>query len=258
MKKVAKEIVKIAKQITAAKMPQEDYDALPEAARDLIDELGEDEAQNLMKEIGYGLEDVDKFEEKRHGEGYTLSIGNKEWLGFKSYDDAEKEAIERVTNDLENEPSLFNQDWLLGQVDESKAETFFREMFDEFNRSYAEDIQREHSRRYDNRLADEMVDRGIVDEEEAEKEDFDAEDYIDKFVDDMTDGQIKEGRGGYDYYESNFGEEEAKKIVLENNLIDISAAAEQAIKDDGVEHFLAGYDGNVIEVHGGSVWYRQN
>jgi len=258
MKKIAQALVKIAKQIAAAKIPQEEYEALPEAARDLIDEFGEDEAQNIAKELGYGLEDFDEFEAVRGTSGFRLSVGHKEWIGFKNSKDAEEEAVKRVQSDLEDDPGNFTESWLLGQIDESKAEDYFRSIYDEFNHSYAEDIKREHSRKYNSRLAEEMVDMGIVDEEKAEKEDFDEDKYIDEFVEKMTDGQIKEGRGGYDHYESNFGEEEAKKLVMDNNLIDISGAAQSAVDTDGVAHFLAGYDGNEIEVHGGSVWYRQN
>ena len=33
---------------------------------------------------------------------------------------------------------------------------------------------------------------------------------------------MDEGNNGYDYYKFNFGDDEAKKIVLDNNLIDVN------------------------------------
>ena len=253
-------------------------------ARTFIEEFGEKAAEDILSDMGYELSDIEEFEDSIYTHGaYDLKVGGEEYLGFKNVDEAETHAINYVREDLEDNSEIFNQGWLMGHVNLDAAESFFRQVYDEWNYSYAEDIQSESSSRgYDSRLDDELVERGIVeeddviwteddagfldDEDEAEelkgtlKDDWDASDHIDAFVENMTQDQIDEGRGqgGLSYYESNFGEEEAKNILKENNLIDLDAAAQDAVNTDGIAHFLANYDGNEIEGMDGSVWYRQN
>ena len=101
-----------------------------------------------------------------------------------------------------------------------------------------------------------MYDRSIITQEEAEDENFDLDDKIDDFVKDMTQGMIDEGNGGYDHYKDNFGEDEARKLIIKHNLIDIDNASEEAIKVDGIPHFLAGYDHNQIDLPSGAVAYK--
>lgn len=50
----------------------------------------------------------------------TVTCGHKEWGVAPSEDDAEKFAVERVRQDLEQDPENFNQDWLQHYVDEDK------------------------------------------------------------------------------------------------------------------------------------------
>jgi hypothetical protein len=49
----------------------------------------------------------------------------------------------------------------------------------------------------------------------------------------------------------NFDNEDAAGINVEE-------AAEAAVKEDGMEHFLCKYDGNYHEGPGGLVWWRTN
>ncbi len=138
------------------------------------------------------------------------------------------------------------------------AENFFTGVYDEWNESYVNDIESEDSDKYANRLIEEMVDNGIVSDEEANEENFDAEDYKQDFINLMTKNQIEEGNDGLDYYIFNFGEEEAFKVVVDNNLIDIESASESAVDTDGVAHFLSSYDGEQIDLSNGHVAYRTN
>ena len=87
--------------------------------------------------------------------------------------------------------------------------------------------------------------------------DWDADD-VDEFVEMMVDNKIDEGQGGYEYYKSEFGKEEADKLLIDNNLIDIDAYAKWAVDTDGVAHFLAGYDGNEIDLAHNAQAYRTN
>jgi hypothetical protein len=103
-----------------------------------------------------------------------------------------------------------------------------------------------------------MVENGIVSSEEAKEDDFDAEDYKEDFVKLMTSNQIEEGNDGLDYYVSNFGKEQAFKVVSDNYLINIDEASESAIDTDGIGHFLSRYDGEQIDLSNGHVAYRTN
>jgi hypothetical protein len=238
----------------------EEEELTPEA-QEFVDEFGEETAKEILDSFGFEFDDIDDF--RSDGDSYELEIGSQSWLGFKDFSDAETYAENYVRDMLESEFELFNQDWLMGHVDSSAAERFFTQVYNEWNYSYAMDINSESSSQfYDSRLTDELIERGIVDEddvldEEGEiKEDWDPEDHIDEFVEKMTEDQIDEGQGGYAYYEFNFGEEEARKLLREQNLIDIDSATSEAVRIDGVAHSLSTYDGNEYEVDG-TYWYRQ-
>lgn len=214
----------------------------------------EESLQELRDYVG----NQDLEVENEYMNHYYATDGGEEYIVYANYDSAEQDAITRVEEDLEENAEYFNQDWLMGFVD---GEDFFRSVFDEWNYAYAEDIENEGSRKYENRLIEEMVDWGIMDEEEAESDEAEtiADMRKDDFVSELTDDQISQGGGGYDYYENNFGKEEAMRVVMENNLINIYVASRDAVDTDGVAHFISSYDGNEIELRGsGAYAYRTN
>ena len=192
--------------------------------------------------------------ENSNNNHYTASNGDAEFEVFETEDDARERAIERVKEDLEENPEYFSKDWLMNYID---GEDFFTEVYNEWNESYANDIESEDSDKYANRLIEEMVENGIVSSEEAKEDDFDAEDYKDAFVELMTSNQMWEDNG-LEHYIDNFGEEQAFKVVSDNNLIDIDKASESAVDTDGVAHFLSSYDGEQIDLSNGHVAYRTN
>jgi len=233
-------------------------------AQAAVDELAkqasmDDEAAiaDLAKACSVEPEGVEDF--KSDDKGGSFKADGVEYRFFWGEDEAHAAAVEQTHDDLENEPTIFNQEWLNSQIDEGKARDFFTEVYNEWNQSYATDIDSEPSHEgLSSRLADELVERGIVDKDDALVEGFEPQDHIDEFVEKMTEDQISEGRGGYDHYESNFGEEEAKKLIMENNLIDIDAAAEDAVDTDGWPHFLSHYDGEYSTTDGGIVYFRES
>jgi hypothetical protein len=186
---------------------------------------------------------------------YTATNGSDEYLVFKTEDNAREVAIERVKEDLTENPQYFSKSWLSEYVD---GESFFTDMYNEWNEGYVNDIESEDSDEYANRLIEEMVDNGIISREEAKEDDFDAEYYKNDYTELLTSNQIDEGNGGLDYYISNFGEEEAFKVVLNNNLINVEDASENAIDTDGIAHFISSYDGKQINLSNGHVAYRIN
>jgi hypothetical protein len=205
---------------------------------------------DLQNETGFD----DLVVENSDNNHYTASNGNAEFEVFETEDDARERAIERVKEDLEENPEYFSKDWLMNYID---GKDFFTEVYNEWNESYANDIESEDSDKYANRLIEEMVENGIVSSEEAKEDDFDAEDYKDAFVELMTSNQMWEDNG-LEHYIDNFGEEQAFKVVSDNNLIDIDKASESAVDTDGVAHFLSSYDGEQIDLSNGHVAYRTN
>ena len=200
------------------------------AVKELAEEENED--QEAL------LDDLEEYH-------YPGSYKADNWIVFIDEDDARTAAIERVKEDLEEDPGMFNQDWLMGIIDVERAESLFRQIYDEWNYSYAEDIENEPSSDpdFENRQEEEMAEAGVED--------------VDAFVEYLTQNQINEGTGGYDHFESNFGEEEASKLVMEHNLIDIDEAAESAVNMDGWAHFISNYDSNYYELPSGAVYFRE-
>jgi hypothetical protein len=206
---------------------------------------------DLQNETGFDDLVVENSDNNR----YTASNGNAEFEVFETEDDARERAIERVKEDLEENPEYFSKDWLMDYVD---GKDFFTEVYNDWNIGYANDIENEDSDEYANRLIEEMVENGIVSSEEAKEDDFDAEDYKNDFVNLRTSESIEEGNDGLDYYINNFGEEQAFKVVSDNNLINIDEASKSAIDTDGIGHFLSRYDGEQINLSNGHVAYRTN
>jgi hypothetical protein len=220
-------------------------DWMEEALASLIEETGNDDL-----EITYVVDSKIKYE-------FVASDGDVEYRVFQSEDDAEQIAVEQVREDMEETPENFNQDFIAGYVD---GRDFFTEALNEMNYSYANDIQTESDSRYENRLIAEMVENGLMDEEDAESGNADelADYYKDDYVSLLTEGQLNEGANGLQHFIDNFGEEEAMRMVIENNLIDIESASTDAVRVDGIAHFLSSYDGETLYLSNNYVAYRIN
>lgn len=238
--------------------------AAPEDGNDMPEDLDFNEETvkaQFAKEFDVSEDDIEVSDSSLSSFGetvYEVSVNGEEYTVVDDEETAERLANAVVKQDLEDEPEIFNQDWLSRQIDSKAAESFFRDIYDEMNQDYVNNIESESSRIYTNRLAEEMVERGIITEEEGEDDEFDLEDKKDEMVEQITQEQIDEGNGGYDHYAGNIGEEEARKLVLEHNLIDIDSAAEDAVATDGWQYFLSRYDGDSSETPGGFVYWREN
>ena len=189
-------------------------------------------------------------------DSFYVEGDSAEYRVFETYAIAYNTAIEQVREDLEENPDYFNQDWLMNWVDMDDS---IENILEEYYRSYADDIAFEDDSTYNNRLIAEMVANGLMTEEEATSEDADdiAEDNVDNLVDLYVEENM-EGDKGVEWYISNFGQDDFRDLVIDNNLIDISGASEDAVDTDGVAHFLSSYDGEEIELDNDVVAYRTN
>ena len=218
------------------------------------------EVQGWMKEALLNLQLVEDDNSLQithtNEDSFYVEGDSAEYRVFETYANAYDTAIEQVREDLEENPDYFNQDWLMNWVD---VDDTIENILEEYYRSYADDIAFEDDSTYNNRLISEMVANGLMTEEEATSEDADdiAEDNVDNLVDLYVEENM-EGDKGVEWYISNFGQDDFRDLVIDNNLIDISGASEDAVDTDGVAHFLSSYDGEEIELDNDVVAYRTN
>jgi hypothetical protein len=221
-------------------------DWMEEALASLIEETGYDDL-----EITYVVDSKIKYE-------FIATNGDVEYRVFITEEDAENIAVEQVTEDLQANPDYFNQDWLMNYID---GRDFFEEQLTEMNDSYVQDIESEtYKTKYANRLIDELVENGLMDEDDAESDNAEelADDLKYDYVALLTQEKLEEGNDGLDYFINNFGEQETYKMVMDNNLIDIEEASKDAVATDGIGHFLSSYDGETLYLSDDCVAYRVN
>jgi len=238
-----KEILKKAEEILASEVYGEE---------DVPDEV----VIGIMSEFPDAgeIEFLDRGRYSGSGQAGSFTADGEEFNWIVNEEEAERIAIDGVRQDLEDQPELFTQGWLMHYVSPGN---FFEQAYNEWNYSYAEDIKNEGDNEFDNRLRRELFERGIITEEQIDDESLNEYDYIDEFVEAMTRDQMEEGGEGFDHYIDNFGEQEAWDLVIKNNLLDIEGAAEGAVDTDGWAHFLSHYDGNYEVTNNGVVYFKE-
>lgn len=220
----------------------------------------QENAQNeLAQALGLEVDELTEAETFISSESFGFETSEGEYTVVESEDVAKQLAIDQVTEDLGETPEYFNQDWFIGHIDKHAAKRWFTAAFDESNKSYVLDIKSESAGdEVTNRLAEELLKRDLITQEQAEDATFDLDTVSEKMVDEMTEDQISTDGIGYKYYVDKVGAEEAAKVILTNNLIDISAAAIDAVNVDGIGHFLSSYDGLLEETESEFAYWRTN
>jgi hypothetical protein len=219
-----------------------------------VEDWMEEALASLIEETGY--DDLEITIVSNDGNEFYATDENAEYRVFKTEDNAEETAIQQVREDLEENPDYFNQDWLMNYIDGD----FFEVTLNDMNDSYVQDIESESDSKYANRLIAELVENGLMDEEDAESDNAEelAIDLKYDYVDLLTREKLEEGNDGLDYFINNFGEQETFKMVLDNKLIDIEEASQDAVQTDGIAHFLSSYDGETLYLSDDCVAYRIN
>jgi len=180
------------------------------------------------------------------------------YLLFKNHDEAEKYAIERVSNDLNDEPGIFTQSWLKDFINEERLKDAIGDPYEDWENE-VRDLD------YPERL-EKMVDAGYVESDDGlfYKNNGDPriettarakalEAYVDSYVE-----KEKPTVDPWEWLRDVYGEEDATKHAIEMAGIDIPKAAQSAVDTDGVAHFLAHYDHNQNELENDAVYYRTN
>ena len=149
--------------------------------------------------------------------GNYFSISGDSVMAVKE-DTAEEQTQERIIDFYEQEPPAELSYVLTDNADERLAE-----MIKEHYTYYAEDIAHESSDEYTNRLAEEMLDAGVISEEQAKDKEYDLDNDIDDFAEKLTD----DAGDPYQYFVDSFGQEDANSTVINNGLLDLDKVAEQ-------------------------------
>jgi len=256
-----------------------------------VDWSDEDSVKAAMaRELDVGVDDLEIEEDRglsSFGEGtvYRISSGRQEWLVAEDDDTAEKLAVAVVKQDLESEPEIFNQSFLERHIDlERLRRDLYTDTYDSNYERLKDEAERrpmefmkendieipEPTKKQMEEHAEAMSDDETPASEILKKlEGGDAEDKwiemgeepevpdraIEEVADSETNAQLKDP---IDYLGDIYGREDAVKKAIEIAGIDEDAAAQAAVDEDGVGHFLARYDGNVNDEPGGIVYWREN
>lgn len=201
-------------------------------------------------EEGY---DPNEFESKEYNESYLVLTEDE----AREY---AKRDIESVFDDLGLDaftPSF--QEWILNNAVEGD---FFEDAIRESNQFYIEDIENEYDGVFENRLISELVDSGILTEDDFEnwgeenptvRDDVNLDEkkmeYLDYLVSGISDYAEE--------YKIQFGEDDFNNVVKEGRVdIDMDAVVDECISMDGIAHFVARYDGEEIDLGNGLYAYR--
>ena len=181
---------------------------------------------------------------------YEITSGSKEWFVVENDDAAQELALAAVKNDLENEPELFNQSFIESHIDIERLRRDLHSDVEESNLDYAREAGADRFWEEASRWGIDVPDE---DEDGARRDPTEEE--IETFAEAMTEEQLKDPM---QYLEDIYGKEDAVKQAIKIAGIDINAAAEQAIRDDGAGHFLSSYDGQLNETKRGLTYWRHN
>lgn len=227
-------------------------------------ETDQKKAEALAKYLGIDAEDVEKLD---YG-GCAFGADGKEYFVGDS-DEAQGEAEEIIQNDIDDMGMrAFSKDF----QDTIKRYYLDGEWFDDALRELCEndveDMESESAVGYDNALIEELSTRGMLEDDDFEKDEDGDPDYekvkdsvdIDDLKSQLVEDLIGENLRGYsdaaEWYREEFGDADFDKTIEDNSLMDDDAVIKACIDDDGVASFVATYDGDEIELEGDLYAYR--
>ncbi len=180
-----------------------------------------------------------------------------EWTIYKTEDDAYNAAIERVREDLDDQPELFTPDWLEGFINMERLKRDLlmdKDWRDDFVNMYGDEDEQ----------VDYLIDQGLLSEDDfftptgkRRKMSPKRERLLEQGIEAWGEKQA-EDFDPMEYMRDIYGRDEAAKEAIKIAGIDRDAAATEAVDVDGWAHFLAHYDGNYTELKNGAVAFRTN
>ena len=222
-------------------------------------DFGDEEAvlADVAKELDTDVEELSIEEDSglsSFGEGtiYLVQEGRVEYNVAENVDQAYALAVAVVKQDLEQEPEIFNKDFIESHINTDKLRD---ELKSNSLNSRIDDLTYEAERNPDNFWKD--YEREGFDAPE-ENEDGERPEPTSTEIEELAEKQVEvELEDPMRYLEDICGDDAAKEAIRIAG-IDIDAAADDAVDTDGWEHFLARYDGNSHETASGLVYWRVN
>jgi len=247
--------------------------------------------ESLAAFTEYEPDDISESYDYAYGKGKVFEVGSREYLVFADDEDADDGATEYLTEMLENEPELFVQDWLQSHLTMRPGDISI--IASEDADSYADDIDEERAieeadmeddveesisaarKAFDDAQDAYMnAEPGSEEEDEASEAQDEAEEALDaaraeaiekiadlardKIREDLAEQYEDEMRSDPISFFQDRGYEVKDAIDRGFLVIDVEAAAEDALSTDGRAHFLSTYDGNEEEIEGGFIVFRIN
>jgi hypothetical protein len=209
----------------------------------------------------FGKELGSKVDSQKGWDNGTLIVldNGEEYVVYDNYDEAEADAINRVADDLNDNPEYFTKSWIENYIDEDRLKEVLESDISSTKRDDIEDRSEEEQ-------VDEMIDAGLIDEDDFKDADgnlielSDAKkkelsDAIDTFVENEVEATLEDPM---QYLKDIWGEERAIAEAIELAGIDVDEAAEAAVREDGVGRWLATYDNDengYTDFAGNDYWY---
>lgn len=174
-----------------------------------------------------------------------VTVGAKEYVVVADEDDVDRLAVEVVAQDLRDEPQLFNRDFLVRHID---TERLARDLYADEHNNFYENLREEADNdgngflvSYESDIPDEDLEP-LRDPETGDfKEDVQVPEAI---VLALAEKQTEEAlKDPVEYLTDMLGPEEGLDTAMRIGGLDINAAAQDAVEEDGWEHFLSRYDG---------------
>lgn len=191
--------------------------------------------------------------------GVEIEAPGSTYVLFKNRDEAEKYAVERVSNDLNDMPESFTQSWIKDFVNEERLKNAIGDP----NEEWEDDVRN----LYYEDLLDKMVEEGWVEGDDPVffKKNGDKKietknrvAALNVYMEDYIERRKPPAPDPWEWLEDIYGKEDAIKHAIEMAGIDIPAAAKDAVDTDGIAHFLAHYDHHEHELENGAHYYRTN
>lgn len=165
-------------------------------------------------------------------------------------DEADQKAKEDVISLIDDMGiEAFTPDFQQDIIDNQMVDIdWFDDAMKESYEFYADDIMSEDGE-HGNRLFDEMIEEGVISEEDVTKDgeladgidlDEKKEEFVEKLCDSWDDG--------VQWYIDNFGERDFSDICKKHALYDYDEIAETAVRWDGRGHFISNYDGDELAI----------
>jgi len=182
---------------------------------------------------------------------FRYRLGNREWAATLSEEDADKIAVATVTQDLKDEPGIFSESFLQQHIDKDKLREWVLDA--ERESDYARELAKDEPDRFWKLV--EQVGGDVPDPDE----DGDTPEPDDEIVSFVTEALARDRASDPMAYLSEFyTDDEVMAKAIEIAGIDIEAAAEAAVRDDGAGHFLSSYDGELHTTTHGYAYWREN